>query len=44
MSNQEFDELVSAFYGAYQNIKRKRNQEPMPYRMFKARFRIWKEW
>ena len=44
MSKREFDEMMCAMYGAYVNIKRKRNQEPMPYHAFKVRFKMWKEW
>lgn len=44
MSKAEFDELVGALYGAYVNIKRKRGKEPMEYRLFKVRMRIWEEW
>lgn len=44
MSRAEFDEMVCALYGAYVNIKRKRKQQPMEYRLFKVRMRIWEEW
>lgn len=44
MSKEEFEELMSAIYGAYRNIKNKRNQEPLPYHVFKIRFKMWKEW
>lgn len=44
MSEKELDEMVCALYGAYVNIKRKRKQQPMEYRLFKVRMRIWEEW
>ena len=44
MSNQEMNELAQALYNGYVNHLRKRDKEPMPYWMFKARIVCWKEW
>lgn len=44
MSKTEFEELTTALYAAYVNIKRKRGKQPMEFRLFKVRMRIWEEW
>ena len=44
MSKQELNELMQSQYSSYVNWKRKREQEPMPYHVFRMRFRMWKEW
>ena len=44
MSKREFDEMASRLYAAYVNIRRKAGRSPIPFRMFKARMRVWKEW
>ncbi len=43
MSKREFDEMVNRMYAAYTNIVKKMGHEPVEYRQFKVRFRIW-EW
>ena len=43
MSKQEFEEMVNRLYGAYVNIVRKQGFEPIEFRQFKVRFKIW-EW
>ena len=43
MSKQEFDEFVSAFYASYVNVAKKRGMEPIEYRQFRMRMKIW-EW
>lgn len=44
MSKKLRDELCLSFYNSYQNIMKKHGLEPMPYRLFRMRVNIWREW
>ena len=44
MSKELQDELCLSMYNAYSNIWRKHGLDPMPYRVFRVRVGIWKEW
>lgn len=43
MSKSEFEEMVNRMYAAYTNIVKKMGHEPVEFRQFKTRFKIW-EW
>ena len=43
MSNELFDLMCMSLYGSYVNISRKYDVEPISYKLFKVRLRIW-EW
>lgn len=43
MTKEQFNAFMSSFYAAYVNVSRKQGMEPIDYRQFKVRMRIW-EW
>ena len=43
MTKEQFDEFMASFYAGYVNIARKHGLEPIEYRLFKYRMKIW-EW
>ena len=44
MSKELFEQMCASLYASYVNIWKKHDLEPMPYRLFKVRMRIWREW
>lgn len=44
MNKREFEEMVTRLYAAYTNIVKKMGHEPVEFRQFKVRFKMWKEW
>ena len=43
MNHKQFDEMVSALYTSYVNLARKHGIDPIGFKTFKIRFKIW-EW
>jgi hypothetical protein len=44
MSKQELHELWQGMYASYVNITRKNGREPIPFKAFRSRMAIWREW
>lgn len=44
MTKNEFERFCSSLYASYVNISRKEGREPIGFRLFKSRMRIWEEW
>lgn len=42
MTSKQFNAFMSSFYAAYVNVSRKNDMEPIGYREFKVRMKIWK--
>ena len=42
-TEEQFEQMVASLYTAYVNICGKHDVEPIPYRLFKVRMKIW-EW
>lgn len=43
MTKEQFNAFMSSFYAAYVNVSRKNDLEPIDFRTFKVRMKIW-EW
>ena len=43
MTKQQYNAFMSSFYAAYVNVSRKNDLEPIDFRTFKVRMKIW-EW